>query len=105
LPVTLYWKANGQIDTSYMVFLHLSDAAGRPLSQHDGFPMSGLALTSTWHPGEVITDQHELFIKDGIPPGEYRLLAGLYDPETGLRLKTPQGGESVLLQKITVRPP
>jgi len=105
LPVTLYWKANGATDMSYKVFLHLTNAENRPLSQQDDFPMGGLAPTSAWRPGEVITDLHKLIIKSDVPAGEYRLLVGLYEPETGLRLKTPQGEDSVLLEKVTVRPP
>jgi hypothetical protein len=36
-----------------------------------------------------------------LPAGEYRLLAGLYDPASGRRLTTPDGADTVL---ITVWP-
>jgi hypothetical protein len=41
--------------------------------------------------GETIADNHGLPIPLGTPPGDYRLIAALYDPESGQRLPTSAG--------------
>jgi hypothetical protein len=38
-------------------------------------------------------------------PGEYRLVAGLYDPDTGQRLPLPDGPTAVLIAPLTLKAP
>jgi hypothetical protein len=97
--VSLYWLANGALAADYSVFVHLAGSDGVPLAQHDGQPQDGRYPTSVWQKGDIVADAHELALGAGLPPGEYRLMAGLYDPITGLRLGTP-GADSVQLATI-----
>lgn len=79
IPVTLFWQTAVPLDKRYKVFLHLLDGNGRPAAQRDSEPGGGLALTSTWPPGETIVDNHGLFLPLDLPPGRYTLTLGLYD--------------------------
>jgi hypothetical protein len=84
--VTLYWRAPDTPDADYTVFLHLVGGDGQIASQHDGRPGGGLYPTTMWKAGEVVEDRHPLAVATELPAGEYRLLVGLYRPETGERL-------------------
>jgi len=89
------------MDVSYNVFVHVIGADGTLLAQHDSFPADGEMPTDSWVPGEFVTDEH--VIEFVAPPlGEYRLLVGMYDPVTGKRLSTAEGGTTILLQTFDV---
>jgi len=78
LQVRLVWRAELPLAQRYKVFLQLLDAAGGLAAQRDSEPGGGLALTTTWTPGETTTDNHALLIPETLMPGEYRLIVGLY---------------------------
>jgi 4-amino-4-deoxy-L-arabinose transferase-like glycosyltransferase len=92
LGVTLHWFALQTPDRNYHSFVHLLDAGGAIVAQHDGPPGEGEQPTLGWLPGEYVTDTHLLQLPTNLPDGTYRLGVGLYDPSTDLRL-----GERVLL--------
>lgn len=104
LQVQFFWETATPLDTRYKVFIQLLDAGGQLAAQRDSEPAGGLSLTTTWRPGEPVRDQHALFAPDGLPPGDYRLIAGLYtlDPPND-RLRTPDGADFVELAIITVQ--
>jgi hypothetical protein len=56
---------------------------------------------TSWLIGEIVADQHRF--DSVVLPGEYRLVAGLYDPLTGRRLAGPTG-DSVDLGPVRVGP-
>jgi len=89
LEVTLYWHALQTPDKNYRVFVHLLDAQGQIVAQHDGTPGDGNLPALGWLPGEYLADTHRLALPTTLPVGEYRLLIGLYDPSTRQRLATP----------------
>jgi hypothetical protein len=86
LALTLYWQAQQRMDISYKVFVHLVDAAtGVVVVQDDAVPRRWAYPTTWWERGEVVEDTIPLSL-DGVPPGQYRLVLGLYDRGTGERL-------------------
>ncbi len=84
--VTLIWRAEAETAVSYRVFLHLVGPDGAIVAQSDGEPAQWQRPTTGWLPGEIIRDDHQLSLPADLPPGQYTLLAGLYDPLTGERL-------------------
>jgi hypothetical protein len=46
--------------------------------------------TDLWPVGGLIPDTHTLVVPDDLPPGEYDLRIGLYDPAAGTRLQGPE---------------
>ncbi|GAB4543537.1 MAG: hypothetical protein Kow0063_36800 [Anaerolineae bacterium] len=86
LLVTLSWQAEATPDRNYTVFVQLLDQSNRLYAQHDGQPGDGVLITTTWAPGEYVRDQHRLALPPDLPAGEYRLIAGMYLPDSGERL-------------------
>ena len=92
VEVRLHWHAVDTPEANYHSFVHLLDAEGEILAQHDGIPGEGGLPTLGWLPGEYVVDAHSLYLPAGLPPGEYRLSVGLYDPVSEQR-----PGEPVML--------
>jgi hypothetical protein len=102
LPVTLYWQAEAEMAVNYTVFVQLLDRQGQVAAQVDLPPQAGAAPTTTWLPGEILTDPYSIPIPADLPPGPYRLITGLYDAATGSRLSTGSGADFVELGQVTV---
>ena len=86
ITLTLYWQVERTTDVSYKVFVHLIGADGRPAAQGDDFPLAGQRPTTTWQPGESLVDRYTIQLPADLPPGDYPLRIGFYDPTTGVRL-------------------
>jgi hypothetical protein len=101
LQMTLYWQAQRSMDTSYKVFVHLLSPDGAVVAQHDDVPVGGTIPTDDWDVGEVVADQH--LVEFSAPPsGEYRLIAGMYNPASGERLLASDGKAFISLQTLSV---
>jgi 4-amino-4-deoxy-L-arabinose transferase-like glycosyltransferase len=87
--VTLYWHALATPADDYHAFVHLLDAGGEIVAQHDGVPGEGRLPTLGWLPDEYLADRHLLQLPAGLPSGEYRLTVGLYEPVTWQRPSEP----------------
>jgi hypothetical protein len=88
LDLTLYWEAipAAPVTGDYKVFVHLLDAAGEIVAQHDGEPASGRRPTRTWRSGDTVIDVHRLAWQERTPAGQLMLAVGLYDGATMERL-------------------
>ena len=86
LRVALYWHARDVVPGNYTVFIHMLDAEGNLVAQSDAVPVNWTYPTMQWRAGEYIRDEHILTLDAALPRGDYTLLAGLYDAETGVRL-------------------
>ncbi|MGH2592699.1 MAG: hypothetical protein ACRDGG_04230, partial [Anaerolineae bacterium] len=98
--VTLYWQARAETTTAYKVFVHILDSEGHLVAQADAVPVNGSRPTTGWLPREVITDQYIIALPGELPAGQYQIVVGLYDSETGARLKTSRGSEVIVLTKL-----
>jgi hypothetical protein len=50
--------------------------------------------TRTWTPGAALRDAYAMVVPADLPAGRYRVLAGMYDPASGARLRvTNAAGE------------
>jgi hypothetical protein len=107
LSLSIYWQPLAQPDRDYKIFVQLLSPEGQLVAQRDSQPLDGFRPTSTWHPDEEITDRYGLLLPDTLPPGVYQLMTGMYDRETGQRLKVlgknvPAGADIVSLTEIWV---
>ena len=91
VQVRLRWRALAPIQQRYKVFLQLLGPGDRLIAQRDSEPAGGSRPTSTWQAGDVIEDNYGLLIPLATPPGEYRLIAGMYDATNGQRLPVRYG--------------
>ncbi|MEM7032474.1 MAG: glycosyltransferase family 39 protein [Chloroflexota bacterium] len=92
LTVNLHWQATDLLDKDYTVFLQLLAPDGSVIAQQDKAPLDGQAPTSTWTPSEFINDTFQLQLPENLPAGQYRLITGFYQFETGERLTVTEGG-------------
>lgn len=107
LEVTLYWKAQQEMDLNYQVFLHLLDPSDIPVAQSDKLN-PGDFPTARWPTDKYVRDNHRLQLPEGITPGIYTLSAGLWLQNEGRRLPliSPSGdviGDSIYFAEIEVR--
>jgi len=96
ITLTLHWEARDAPSANYQVFVHLVGAGPEPLAQGDGPPLMGDYPTRVWSPGELVVDPHVVALSADVSPGKYRLLVGMYDLETLVRLARLDGaGDSI----------
>ena len=86
LRLALHWQASRQPAADYTVFTQLVGPDGQVWAQYDNQPQAGRYPTSAWSLQKTVVDRYELKLKEGAPPGDYRLLVGMYDLATGQRL-------------------
>ncbi|MCS7287298.1 MAG: glycosyltransferase family 39 protein [Anaerolineae bacterium] len=104
LTVTLYWKALGEAERAWTVFVHLLGPDGRLIAQDDSPPARGERPTTSWVAGEVIEDQHFIVLPPDIHPGLYSLEIGLYDGTApGMPRLPTDGKDSIILNLVEVR--
>ncbi len=86
LPVEFTWQPLRQPQADYNLFLQLLTSDGRVAAQHDSPPNDGYTPTSAWSTDQTIITRHALALPPDLPAGNYRLIAGLYNPANGQRL-------------------
>jgi len=88
VKLTLVWQALRQPDSDYTIFLHLRNTAGETVAQRDQPPTGGGYPTSLWDAGETIKDEISVPLEplEGVPPGNYDVVVGLYNFTSGVRL-------------------
>jgi 4-amino-4-deoxy-L-arabinose transferase-like glycosyltransferase len=88
LSLTLYWQAAARPPADYTVFVQLLNANNQLIAQQDSQPQAGTAPTGSWFPGEIVPDNYTLPLPSpaAAGPAPYRLIVGMYHPDTGERL-------------------
>lgn len=99
LVVWVYWQPLQQTDQPLKAFVHLvgayNPASNSPLwSQDDKEPQRGRASTTIWQPNAHYRDVFMLPDVATLPPDEYTLTLGLYDPGSGERIATLAGEDA-----------
>jgi hypothetical protein len=105
LQVRFQWTTDAPLSQRYRVFLQLLNSDGQLVAQRDSEPGGGTALTTLWQPGDVITDNHALSIPADLSPGDYTLIAGLYDlSNPAARLPVTDDTTYAELATVTITP-
>lgn len=89
VAVRTVWEAARPLSRNYTGFVHVVDGGGQLVAQHDSPPLNGFFPTGRWHPGWPVADE----VAFDLPPGDYAVYTGFYDPETGDRLTVYRDGE------------
>jgi hypothetical protein len=79
LGVSLIWRTATLLTTRYKVTVQVLDSTGKLMMQHDAEPGNNMALTTTWQPGQPVSDTYGLLLPVSLAPGEYTVIVGLYD--------------------------
>jgi hypothetical protein len=110
LQLGLYWRPlASHFSKVYKVFVQLRNEQGQTVAQADhyifeGF-ITGSILNQLGQEGEWLRDTADLALPQELPLGTYRLLVGLYDPDTLERLPIVadrSGENAVILETVTV---
>jgi hypothetical protein len=79
LSLQLAWSTRYPLAANYAISLRLMDPDGQPRLALDGQPGYGFLPTSTWRPGELVTDRYLFTLPDDLAPGSgYHLRVVLY---------------------------
>ena len=84
--IEMEWSATRPVDEAYTVFVHLLGPDGALATQHDSMPVINTRPTTSWEAGDLVSDWHLLILPPNTPAGDYTILVGLYQLETGERL-------------------
>ncbi|MEO6457989.1 MAG: hypothetical protein ABIO92_06910 [Chloroflexia bacterium] len=110
LHVALYWQAGGAIKYNYASYVHVVNDKGEKVAGRDNPRTAAQQPTSEWQPGATVIDPNSLPIPADVPPGTYKLIAGMYRVEGGglkaLSTTCSSGatyGEAVLLGEVEVK--
>ncbi|PKO21454.1 MAG: hypothetical protein CVU38_14685, partial [Chloroflexi bacterium HGW-Chloroflexi-1] len=97
VTVLARWQALRPLDRDYTVFFHVETPDGAVWGQRDTMPLDGQMPTSTWRPGQVVTDRYQVILQPDAPiADDYRYLLGLYTWQDGVRLAAGADDKVVL---------
>lgn len=110
---TVYWRCIAETKDDYTVFVHLTGvmnpATQSPVwAQDDARPGRGSYPTFRWRVGETIIDEYRLTIPPESPRGEYQTEIGMYNLETGVRVRmidatgAPMENDRVIFERSTL---
>ena len=106
--LTFTWRVLQSPKTSYTVFIHLIDAAGRPWFGHDYTPLGGAFPSYLWFPkwleGQQVCDPYRLELTDDIPPGQYWLEVGMYEMGTVRRIPQFDANGNMIGDRLILGP-
>jgi hypothetical protein len=77
--LAVFWKADKQLDDSYRVAIRLINREGEEALSQIVEPSAGRYPTPDWEEGEIVRDNHALWIPRNFPEGNYILQLALFD--------------------------
>ncbi len=95
IEFTVFWKALRQLDIGYQSFVHVLDSQGNLVAQSDKLN-PGDFPTYRWPTDKYVPDTHRIELPENLPPGTYRVAAGLWVQSDGWRLPViDENGQTV----------
>ena len=108
IRLLLRWRSLAPAEESYTVFVHLIDAANRPLVALDYTPLGGSAPTHLWIPkwlpGQRFLDPYRLTLPADLPPGQYYIEVGLYEMVGQRRLHMADAAGNLIGDRLILGP-
>jgi 4-amino-4-deoxy-L-arabinose transferase-like glycosyltransferase len=109
MSLVLYWEPITAFSSKYVVFVHIEVEGEQIWGQSNSTPVCGSLPTTDWEPGKIVVDGHILQVDPDTPAGEYPVMVGLYDSQTGERLpisgsSANQWGNAINLGTVEVLP-
>ena len=95
----LQWSVLEQTTVDYTIFVQLIDPEqpGELLGSGDSMPRQTWYPTSSWMKDVCFDDRYTVHVQPDAPPGVYRLLVGIYNRETGMRLNATHDDPTVVI--------
>jgi hypothetical protein len=103
IPIEISFRLEAPTDQNLRWFVQLLSAQNIPLAQLDTGPDDNYNSFSALPAREALTENAGLLVPHNTPEGEYRLIAGLYNPDAGgARLVTVGGPDFIELGTVRV---
>jgi hypothetical protein len=104
IPVAITYQLETPVDANLRWFVQLLSPEGAAVALLDTAPDQGYGAFPALPVGEQFVERAALPLPGNLPPGRYRLIAGLYNPEVPdqNRLMTPNGRDHVELGEVNV---
>lgn len=110
VPLTFTWQAAAD-DTPepLVIVVQALNAAGEVVASLEEEPLAGRYPAAQWQPNEVVNDRHTLALPADLPPGQYKIVVGVYRAADGQRLTLrhgvfgPRAQISFVVRTITVQ--
>jgi hypothetical protein len=104
LPVEIRYTVSPPNDDDLRWFVQLLKEDGVPVALLDTSPYDGYGALSSLPTGEELVEKAGLQLAEELSPGDYQLIAGLYNPAdpNAARLRAPDGSDFVQLGIIQV---
>jgi len=82
IRIGTWWNIDAYLPDDVALFLHLVNEEGQIVAQSDGFDVAAGFLK----PGDQVFQRHVISLVEPLRPGQYRVLAGVYQRGSGDRL-------------------
>lgn len=87
VTVTVFLRVLAPVPTDEMMFVHVDDAAGRPVRANgDHWPAGHKLPMPQWKVGEVVTDQFQVTLNGFEESQAATVWLGFYDPQRDVRM-------------------
>jgi hypothetical protein len=100
IQVSLRWRPLKPVQEPLHTFVQAWDARGKVLAQWSGVPSAGFAPAPSWQPDQPVKEQIALMLPPDWAPGPIDVVVGMYDSESGERLRTPDGEDVLRLDRL-----
>jgi 4-amino-4-deoxy-L-arabinose transferase-like glycosyltransferase len=108
IELTLYWEPLRPVAENYSAFVQALAPPANLVGKAGGWAGGEQAPTSTWRPGEVVTDRYTLSIAADAQPGIYDVVVGMTGPPGNLPVVADDGhwlDDRIWLSRIRIAGP
>ncbi len=102
VDMALYWQTIDEPAATTTIFVHLVGSDGRLAAQADAPLAAGTCTAIARYSVGMMAACSSLLVPQGLAPGQYQLVVGIYDRATGQRLTTETGRSEVALTAIEI---
>ncbi len=82
----LHWRTSVPVSQYLKIFVHVFNADGQLVAQHDSMPALWTHPVERWAVGETVVDFHPVLLTPDAGTGSFTIQVGFYDPATGARV-------------------
>jgi hypothetical protein len=93
--LALFWRAERELRDSYSVAIRLVDGDGMEALSQTNEPSAGRYPTPGWEEGEIVRDNHALWIPRNFPAGDYIVQLALFDSTGNMVSASPAADVAV----------
>lgn len=98
--VTLYWRADRPITQDLQLFTQVLDRHNQMIAGVHDWPLRGTYRPNAWRVGEWVPLSYVFEIPADLPPGEYRLLTGVFDIVRQARIPLVSGEDVAFVTRL-----